>query len=94
MFAGSGYSNDDIDNNDEYDDTIPNDEFMALNRPCATKGCKSIIEDTEYHYFQRVNFLNDDAYKELYSNYLNGRVWCVGCLAKRGLFKNYNGGDK
>ena len=88
MFAGSGYSNDDVDNNDEYDDTIPNnDEFMTLNWSCATKGCKSIVEDTEYHYFQRVNFLNDDAYKELYSNYLIGRVWCVGCLAKRGLFK-------
>jgi len=88
MFAGSGYSNDDIDNNDEYDDYLPtNDEFMKLHRPCATKGCKSIIEDTEYHYFQRVNFLNGDAYRELYANYLNHKMWCVGCLAKRGFFK-------
>lgn len=94
MFAGSGYSNDDIDNNDDYDDTIPNDEFMALNRPCAMEGCKSIVEDTEKHYFRRIEFLPQGAYNEMYEHYFNGRVWCVGCMAKRGLFKNYDGGDK
>lgn len=92
MFAGSGYSNDDIDNNDEYDDTKPNHHFMRLNWPCAM--CGTQIKDTEAEYFRRVNFLPEDAYKELYANYLNGRVWCYGCMAKRGLFKNHNGGDK
>ena len=89
MFAGSGYSNDDIDNND---DTKPNDHFMRLNWPCA--NCGTQVKDTEGDYFGRLGFLPEGAYDEMYEHYFNGRVWCVGCMAKSGLFKNHNGGDK